>query len=474
MLGIGKKKVYMTEEERDGNMHILGTSGHGKSKLLEHLIREDINRGFGLCLIDPSDFAATYKSVLEYCASINYKKVCIIDPSTLYDFGKVACIQPLDPKTPTKSVQSVKDAINILFGSSIDSTPRIQENLDALLRMLAGQSLTLHEATYFTDYENPNWKQLLDKGAGSDVQLIREKFKSYAYWKSEFTTTVTRLNILHEEPLSLMIGADLGIDFVKMIDEGWVILCNLYPYHIKPQHSDFLGILIISQLNRAIEILNHREGFGEKGRRFYLYIDEAGRFATPQIENILSYNRKSGFNLIFAHHFLKQIKNAMVLDAIKNNTTIKLMFHMADDQNRFEMIRTLGFGGDITPQDAAHRYSNLPKRHFVIKKGKDYPAECVTPDVPKAYAPNLEEYIRERLSEPWYLERYKIQEQIEQRINQPINDTETIHTPPPKKRTVPNRKTNSDPPKTGRKSLLDFGDEAEKFIRDNSAAKGDD
>src|SRR6201990_1783702 len=153
-MGSGYKDVYMREEDRDGNFHILGTSGHGKSKYLEYHIRKDIDMGFGLCLIDPSDNAATYKAVLEYCAYRNHKKVCLIDPSTLYDYGKVACIQPLNPEYPVKSVQSAKDAINILFGSSIDNTPRIQDNLTSLFRLLTAQNMTLYESTYFTEYQD--------------------------------------------------------------------------------------------------------------------------------------------------------------------------------------------------------------------------------------------------------------------------------------------------------------------------------
>jgi hypothetical protein len=212
--------------------------------------------------------------------------------------------------------------------------------------MLAKDGMTLHEAAYFTEYEKEQgkWSQIINRAKGADADIIRDKFKTVGNWNKEFSTTITKLNMFRSEPLSLMIGSIGGIDFDKMIDEGWVILCNLYPTHIDHETSDFLGIMIISQLNQAIENLNERpEGYGEHGRKFYLYIDEAGRFATPQIENILSYNRKSGFNLIFAHHYPRQIKNADVADAIRTNTTVKIMFHMADPKDRLDMIRMLGY-----------------------------------------------------------------------------------------------------------------------------------
>ena len=42
-----------------------------------------IDKGFGLCLIDPSDKGDTANNVLDYCASIGYEKVILIDPTTI-------------------------------------------------------------------------------------------------------------------------------------------------------------------------------------------------------------------------------------------------------------------------------------------------------------------------------------------------------------------------------------------------------
>jgi hypothetical protein len=475
-MGSGFKDSKMREEDRDGNFHIIGTSGHGKSKYMEYHIRKDIDMGFGLCLLDGSKRAATFQSILEYCASINHEKVCIIDPGTLYDYGKIACIQPLDPTYQTKSVQSAKDAINILFGSSIDNTPRVQDNLTALFRMLTAQSLTLYESTYFTEYSDERWKGIVAKAEGAEAKLIRDKFSTEGRWKSEFSTTITRLNVLRDEPISLMIGANKGIDFATLIDEGWIILANLASTHMNNEISRFLGILIIAQLGRAIEVLNARkEKFGEVGKFFYLYIDEASKFATPQISDILDFERKSGFRLIFAHHYISQIKNPEVRDSILANTTNKIMFHMQDDSERLAMIKKLGFGE--SSKAANDKYHNLPKRKFLAKLGKENAIELEAPNIEPIPFENkfatLETYIRERLKEPWYLAKYEIEEQIKLRIKpeRPVdNDIKTNDSLSPIKRAVSNSKTNSDPKKTGRKSLLDFGDKAEEFIRDNKTS----
>jgi len=47
------RPVRLTPEEREAHMHVIGSSGSGKSKFLEQMIREDLGNRQGFCLIDP-------------------------------------------------------------------------------------------------------------------------------------------------------------------------------------------------------------------------------------------------------------------------------------------------------------------------------------------------------------------------------------------------------------------------------------
>jgi hypothetical protein len=75
---------WFTEESRESHIHILGTTGEGKSKFLEHIIRQDIDLGYGVCLIDGSENGDTCYNVLKYCAKNKIEKVCLIDPHHRY------------------------------------------------------------------------------------------------------------------------------------------------------------------------------------------------------------------------------------------------------------------------------------------------------------------------------------------------------------------------------------------------------
>ncbi|MBV9214942.1 MAG: hypothetical protein JO053_02100, partial [Acidobacteria bacterium] len=79
-----EEEIYIAEEERDGNFHIIGAPKQGKSKFLIYNMIEDIKLGNGLTLLDPTSNGSTAREVLKYCASVGYEKVCLIDHTTLY------------------------------------------------------------------------------------------------------------------------------------------------------------------------------------------------------------------------------------------------------------------------------------------------------------------------------------------------------------------------------------------------------
>lgn len=412
LLGTGEKEIWISEEERSANFHILGEPEQGKSKFLEYHIRKDIDMGNGLCLLDPSDGGDTCRKILRYCAKKGVEKVVYISPDTLSKYGKIACLKPLQSKAVKQSADGVMEALNILFNSKSTDTPRIRKNLSALLRLLAKNNLTIKESELFADYQD--LKRFAFIKDDRDSRTLKNVFRTYYTWENYFSSTINRLDAFWQEPLSLMCGADTGIDFTKMISDGWVVLVNLYPtQNFTVENTQLLGVLIISQIIQAIDNLN---SWGWNGVH-YLYIDEAGRFATPQIDNVLSYKRKSGLRLMLAHHYFEQFEDKKVMHAIKQGARIKVMFNTSSYQDRLEMVKDLGYGGDIPHVLATYANQNIPKQYAVIKKNKETPVRVRIPDVPEVNISKdkLDSYIEELLKQDWYLSKQEIEKQINAR-----------------------------------------------------------
>ncbi len=404
--------VYISEEERMANYYLLGAPGEGKSKMMEWNIRADIRMGNGLCLLDPSEGGDTCHNILAYCAKINHQKVVLIDPDTLVEHNKIACLKPLRKQYLNQSVEGVMEAVNTLFGVKDINTPRIRRYMRALLRRLAEHNFTLYETQDFSEWFDI--KNHLIIGDDRDSRTLKSVFRSPFTFENYFLSSVGRLDVFWDEPLSLMLGADEGIDFIRMVADGWVILVNMSPYRLSETQAELLGIMVISQLVQAVDkLINTKKWEGV----YYLYMDEAARFATKQIDTLLSFKRKSGLRLILAHHYFKQFKDEQVLNSITNNARIKLMFNTPDYDDRMRMVKALGYGGDIPPLLAAFANQDLPKQYAILKKNKESPVRIRIPDVKPVpiSQKEVDAYVAQLLEQPWYLTKEQIQDQINAR-----------------------------------------------------------
>lgn len=450
-------ELFLTEEERQDHLHILGTTGEGKSRFIEHLIRGDIKQGNGVCFLDPTDRAETAYSVLRYCAKIGFEKVCLIDPHTLQSHGRITAIQPFhrEKSYQQATVSNLMDTVRILFQTKdAAETPKIQRYLPAMLYVLWNAGLTLHEAVYFTSYRAaaPRRKQILEQSYPLDRHrlAIDEAFETYPRFNNEFSSTVRRLEPFFDSTLDLMFGASEGVDFSKMITEGWVILVNLHSgLGFEPIHTRLLGTSIINEIIFALDRLRNR---GWKGV-YYLYIDEAGRYANRNLADLLAYKRKSGLRVTIAHQYFKQFEDTTVLDAVKQLCKTKVMFNTPSHVDRLDMVKALGYGGDVPPLMASYANSNLPKQYAVIALSKQPPSRVKIPDVPNIKLDTKVErdFITKALSFPWNYTPKEVRQQMNDRFQR-------IHTPSPKPRTLSHSKTVSDTPKAKRKSLLDIKD----------------
>lgn len=372
-------ELLISEEERGEHLHVIGTTGEGKSRFLEHLIREDINRGNGLCLLDPSDRGDTVRKVLAYCAKVGHKKVLLIDPIDMLERGKVV---PMNPLRGSGGVSLIRDAIQTTFGNKDQSdTARIQKYLPAILTVLQNAGLTIREIKYFS---NPIFvrqrMEILERTDPLDRHrlALEEVFNKPQMYANEFQSTLRRLDTFSQASFDLMFSSYDGIKFTDLISQGWVVLVSLYAQdEFEPIHGKLLGSLIINMIISAIDKLRKN---GWKGR-YYLYIDEAGQYATYKLANLLAYKRKSGLAVIIAHQYFNQFEDKAVLDAVLNLCKLKVAFNIPNPDDRLKVVKMF-YGGALADRDVSYALSQTKQQHAVVKLSKRDPALIKIPDVP--------------------------------------------------------------------------------------------
>jgi hypothetical protein len=467
--------VFFTEEQRP-NIHVIGSSRQGKSRFLEWLMREDIDRRIGCCLLDPTAGGETAYRMLAYCAEKKRDKVLFIDTEHTYSpYKKTLGLQPFKydkdgrgwPKLKRISVDTLMEAIRSLYNVKDPAEQsRIERYLPAVFATLYDAKSPITDARYFSNKLYRKQQEELLLFADPDFQMdLREAFISHIAY-ANIQSTVNRLVRFFRGTLGDMFSAGQGVNWMKVVREHWAVIVRL-------DNLDFfdarlLGTYIISELETAKRRLNEaidsRQDVDKRGRYppYYLYADEAYMFASQSLKNMLDLKQKMNFKVTLAHHTAAQFKkDPEVYDSIKTNCDMTVEFYVKSRKDRDEIAGEM-YGGDIDPKDASYANSNLPRQTAVIKIGRDAPVRTRIADVPtpKVSKEQLRDYLLELYRNDWYYDTKELSQKND------IPTRENIQSPPPRK--APNRKATGEATvpagirKRGEKPSVPAGDEKTK------------
>jgi hypothetical protein len=420
--------LIINDEQRT-HTHVIGTTRVGKSKFLEHLIREDIDKGHGICFIDSSEGGQTAYNILRYCAYKDYDKVIFIDPHHTYTFGKIAPINPFgefpyNPYEAELSAEKVWDIIQIQFQQKDSSeTPVIKQYLPAIVRVLHKARMTLAESLYFTQPVYVSQREEIFAKLpvnDSDVLMLRSAFGRGDLYK-EFRPTGRRVLDLLHSTLKFYFGSSKGLDFTRLIADKWAVIVNLYPQRgFGKSPARFLGTAIIEEIDKAMDILtgnplskNPWEG------RFYLYVDEVGRYANRNIADMLQYKVKTGLILTLAHQNLSQIEDSFVREAVLELTSTKVIFRMESDDS--QKLAKMVYGGEVSDRDAARYIKQLARQNCIIKLPAQDAVSVRVPDVTSDFKVDLTDYLKRLYEQDGYVSRTDIETELKTRVNQFIS-----------------------------------------------------
>jgi hypothetical protein len=324
-----KNAVFITDEQRSTHMQVIGSTGTGKSKFLEHLIREDIKAGNGCCLIDPHSYL--YNDILKWLQAIDWPmdKIILFDPS---DDRHTVAFNPLQVRGKDISfhVDAMVRASAKVWSENSDKTPLLKRCLRSILHVLTERGLTLLEGQYLASPTKRIAREFLTKDIRDPI--IQEQWEYFNSPKmtpklfyDEMGSTINRLmEFLAAERLRNVLGqVKCSLDFRALMDEGYVVLCNLSSGRsVSHDNAQLLGTLIVNDLFLAATERPPRS------KPFYLYVDECGLFINEDIARILDEGRKFGLHLILAHQHLAQLKKAGedVYHSVMTDAKTKVIF----------------------------------------------------------------------------------------------------------------------------------------------------
>lgn len=350
--------VGIYDEDRLKHLYIIGKTWVGKSKFITSLVKDDLQQGKGIWLIDPH--GDLIDEIMTYIPDSRKDDVIIFDPS---DEQFPFCLNPLDIKKDESKQILAKGFIDIFkkfFWANWNP------KLEHVLRMIFLALLDKKEATIFDII-----RALTDKNFRYDMiesitdDVVRNFWTNeFAAWSQQFNTEAI-MPILNKVGQILSIEAIKNIfsstknklDFRQMMDEKKILLVKLSKWKLQEEIMWFLWAMFVTKLYQAAM---SRQNIPQTERTpFFLYIDEFQNFATETFGEILSEARKYWLGLTVAHQFVKQIPDS-ISQALFWNVGTMATFRISSED-------ALYMKQHFDPFIEAYDLANLNQREFYCK-----------------------------------------------------------------------------------------------------------
>lgn len=328
--------VGLTAANRQNHTHIIGSTGMGKSKLIELMIRQDIkNRNCGLCLIDPH--GSLYEEIVAYIAHKHpamAKRVILFNPA-----GETEQVLGFNP-IPDQS-DGLDYVLDMLISACLkawgqdntDRTPRITKWLENIFYTIIANDLTLVESppllSVGRDYGRYRQKllaQVNNEVVLDDWQMFDRSTDTQKQTLIEGAANRLR-KFLRSDIIRHIVGQKTrSLKLETIIAKGEILLVNLAGSNkISPESTQLLGVMLVNEIFRTAKLRNPMD---RTLKPFYLYIDEFGQFITRDIARALEECRKYKLFLLLAHQHLAQLsrEDPYLYSSVLTNCKNKVVF----------------------------------------------------------------------------------------------------------------------------------------------------
>lgn len=317
------------------HLHIIGRSGNGKSKALEHIVYQHIVNGIGCGVIDPH--GTLIDDLLRYLITHRVlddpeirNRIIYIDPTRTDYVIPFNVLSTQDE--PYKVVALVLEAFRRTF-LTLQAAPHFENLMTHALLVLIKCHKTLMDLTRLL--VDQQWREELLAQAGNP-KLTSFFHDRYDRWGREAPmmreSTLNKVTAFALNPyLEVMLGQPQNrLDMKALMDEGKIFLLNLGK--LDTETNRLLGSLIMT----SFELAMFRR---ENTNLWPLTVDEFASYmgsdaSVTTMAHILSQARKFGLGLCVSHQTLSQLTPTM-LGAL-GNTDTRMVFSV--DRNDAEFF----------------------------------------------------------------------------------------------------------------------------------------
>ncbi len=357
-----KKKINIaSRDDRRRHFYVIGQTGVGKSRFMREMIRQDIEKGEGVAVIDPH--GELVEDTLKNIPKERIDDVVLFEP---FDRERPCGLNMLEWETPEQRDFAISEMIMIF--QSLFPAEMIGPMFEYYMRNAM--------AALMADKENQGTITDIPR-MFTDIKFMEKRLEKVSdpmirnFWLKEWkqTTGQTRSDMLGyvvskigrfvtDEMMRNIIGQPKsGFSLEKIMNEKKIFLANLSKGLTGEMNSSLLGLILVSKMQ--IAALRRARMPEEERNDFYLYVDEFQNFTTDSVATILSEARKYRLNLIIAHQYMPQLKEE-IRNAVIGNVGTMVSFRVGIDDAEF-------LEKQFEPEFSRFDLGNIDNRQFVIR-----------------------------------------------------------------------------------------------------------
>lgn len=336
-----ERKVALAYADATKHLHLVGPTGSGKTVLLSQLIRQDMEQGYGVVLVESK--GDLFHAALDYVPKERLGDVIVLDVNDTRDPVGFNILEQGDPSI-------VIDELIALFRVMFKDHPSLwaKEVLYYGLQTL----MTIPGAT-FTDLRSLVMPLAAERDWQQDVTRNLKDPELRAWWqerdgmaraKQDQMTQplLDRIWELNRPKLRNILGQSTSsFKMSDVFNQNKILLVNLAG--VEADTAAIMGSLIINTLWSAAK-------HNRSETPTFLTLDEFQKFLNLPIDpqDMLQQARSFNLGLRLAHQHLGQLSNEMKR-ALSANARSKVVFPLNSSEDARELARD--FGPSVTEHD---------------------------------------------------------------------------------------------------------------------------
>jgi len=320
------KVICISAKTRSCHTHLIGRPHMGKSTLEEHMILHDIEQGHGVAVLDPHGDMA--ERLLTLIPKEAVERVIYFDPA---DPDWVPIWNPMQRIVGQDIGRTTDDLVGVLksfvtgWGDRMEHL--LRHGIFGLMHINGTSLQDLSDLLRGSKETQTHRKLILDVIENEAArQFWQHDFMNYG--ANEFGPPKHKLSkLLVGGTVSLMLSQPNSFyNFRTIMDEGMIFIGNLAG--LGTEVREILGGFLVAVMHMTA--LSRSDQDRDTRKPFHIYLDEAHRFITDSLEDIIAETRKYNVSLTLAHQYLRQFDSKKI-DALSSvGTTVLFNVDSAD------------------------------------------------------------------------------------------------------------------------------------------------